>query len=203
MQWDRVSFEGPPIDDPELLGLLPPELADLLRAGNGFILFAGGLHVRGACHAPAWHSLRRAWLGPDPWKNRYPGLDPADIPFAEDAVGDQFLLRSGEVWLLSAETGDVSPLGADLGEFLRRAGEDPLSFLALHPLQQFREEGGELAPGQLLSVYPPFCTHESNQGISVRAIPAAERHRFLADLSAQIRDLPDGSAIRVVVDNQP
>lgn len=200
MDWSRVIFEGPPIDDPGLIELLPAGLAELLRRRNGFVLYDGGLHVRGACLTPAWHSLRRAWLGPDPWQNRYPGLGPDVIPFAEDAVGDQFLLNGEDILVLASETGEVESLGLGLDEFLRRAEADPLGFLGLEPLAQFREEGGGLMPGQLLSVYPPFCTRESEKGVTLRAIPAAERHRFLADLAAQTRDLPDGSAVRIVVE---
>ena len=53
-------YLGPPIDDPAILESLPPELADLLRRANGYVAYDGGLHVRGACHMPEWHSL-----GPD------------------------------------------------------------------------------------------------------------------------------------------
>src|SRR3954470_21513558 len=66
MRLEDVTFVGPPIDDPEVLGLLPPELAGLLAGQNGFVQFRGGLHVRGACRGPAWHSLREAWLGRAP-----------------------------------------------------------------------------------------------------------------------------------------
>lgn len=58
-----MTFTGPPLDDEDLLARLPAKLAGLLRQVNGFIQFHGGLHVRGACREPAWHSLRDAWDG--------------------------------------------------------------------------------------------------------------------------------------------
>ena len=60
MNLDHVAFFGPPIDDEELFSQLPGNLSDLLRQINGFIQFQGGLHVRGLCRAPIWHSLRNA-----------------------------------------------------------------------------------------------------------------------------------------------
>jgi hypothetical protein len=85
----------------------------------------------------------------------------------------------------------------DLESFLRRALEAPLEFLGLHPLFRFQNDGGTLQPGELLSVYPPFCTKESAQGVSLRAIPALERISFLVDFAKQIAYLPEGTKIRM------
>jgi hypothetical protein len=63
---------------------------------------------------------------------------------------------------------------------------DPIEYLSLQPLFQFQNEGGSLQPGQLLSVYPPFCTKESANGVSLKAIPTLERITFLADFAGQI-----------------
>lgn len=64
-------------------------------------------------------------------------------------------------------------------------------------LVQFRREGGELKPGELLSVYPPFCTKESGRGISLRAISASDRIGFLADFANQISHLSEGTRVRI------
>ena len=84
-----MIVEGPPVDDAELLDALPRELRSFLERVNGFVAFDGGLHVRGACESPSWHSLRRRWQGEFALHERYPLLTDTDIPFAEDAVGDQ------------------------------------------------------------------------------------------------------------------
>src|SRR5690349_12608125 len=112
-----VTFVGPPIDDEEVIDRVPPELADRLRQTNGFIWNGGGLHVRGACCEPAWHSLRTAWEGEAAFHVLYPSVEADDVPFAEDCLGDQFLLRNGLVWQLAGETGDVANLGLTLSEF--------------------------------------------------------------------------------------
>jgi len=152
--------------------------------------------VRGACREPAWRSLREAWLGEDAFHRHYPELRSEDIPFAEDAVGDQWLLRDGEVVRLAAETGELEPLGLDVDGFFASVEADPVETLGLHPLLQLQQEGGRLEPGQLINVYPPFCMKESANGVTLRPVPAHERHAFLWDLAAQVRDVPEGGTVR-------
>ncbi|QEH35273.1 hypothetical protein OJF2_38210 [Aquisphaera giovannonii] len=195
LELNDVSFVGPPPDDDEVLERLPAELAGLLRQVNGFIQFGGGLHVRGACLGPPWHSLRDAWDGEHAFHRHYPNVRPGDVPFAEDCLGDQFLLRDGAVLRLRAETGELEAKGQDLFGFLRAAQADPRGSLSLEPLIRFEREGGELEPGQLLAAYPPFCTSEAADGVRLAAVPADERRRSLAVLAARIRDVPDGVSI--------
>jgi hypothetical protein len=194
---EKNSYLGGAITDSEILEKLPTDYRELLQQANGFILFNGGLHVRGAVLNPNWHSVRYAWLGECALHQLFPAIEKTDVPFSEDCVGDQFLLRSGSVYKLEAETGTVVSTEMDFATFLRRALDAPLESLGLHPLLRFQHDGGTLEPGQLLSVYPPFCTKESAQGVSLRAIPALERISFLADFARQIANLPEGTKVRI------
>src|SRR5436190_11238258 len=126
MRLRHVTWTGPPADDKELLDQLPPDLAGLLKQLDGFVQFSGGLHVRGACRTPAWHSLRDAWRGEHAYHRLYPDVRPDDVPFAQDCLGDQFLLRDGRVWRLAAETGGTRSLGISLAGFLEAAQADPV-----------------------------------------------------------------------------
>lgn len=57
MELDGITFMGPPFEEGSpLLVTLPGNLVGRLRQINGFILFEGGLHVRGVCADPEWHS---------------------------------------------------------------------------------------------------------------------------------------------------
>ena len=193
MELSHVTFSGPPSDDPTLWAKLPKELVGLLRSINGFIQYGGGLHVRGVCTTPEWHSLRAAWLGEMAFHRLYGSVAADDIPFAEDCVGDQFLLRGGQVLRLAAETGDVEPFAPGLASFLEAASASPVKYLSLEPLLQLHHEGGALEPGQLIHAYPPFCTKEAAQGVSLRVVPARELIGFHAELAAQLP--PDGGHI--------
>lgn len=195
MDFPHLTFTGPPIDDPGLLDRLPPDLISILKAQNGVVSHSGGFHLRGVCAAPGWHSLRAAMEGPMALHRRFPEVQAADIPFAEEACGDQFLLREGVVHRLAGETGDVGSLEMPLVPFLERVRDDGVATLNLEPLLAFLEAGQHLAPGQLLSVYPPFILTASENGVTLKAVSAAERLAFLADLAAQLHDLPDGAEI--------
>lgn len=195
MELNHVTFQGPPIDDPAILEQLPKSLVSLLRSLNGFVQFGGGLHVRGACVEPDWHSLRHAWLGPESISNLFPAVRQDWVPFAEDCVGDQFLLNGAEVIRLSAETGELDDLGLSLGEFLRQANANPVEFLAMAPLLQFRKDHGDLPEGYLVQAYPPFCTMEAANGVSLGAVSAWDLHKYHADFA---KSLPaDGGTLRV------
>ncbi len=195
MELDEITFVGPPIDDAEILADLPVNLSELLQQVNGFIQFHGGLHVRGACREPAWHSLRDAWVGARAFHGLYPAIRPVDIPFAEDCMGGQFLLRDGRVVRLSAETGELEALDLGLAGFLQAVQDDPIGFLSLQPFLQIRLDGGELEQGQLLIAAPPFCTKEAAKGVRLAVISSDEARRFLAHLAAHIRDVADGESI--------
>jgi hypothetical protein len=52
-------------------------------------------------------------------------------------------------------------------------------------------------------VYPPFVVAETGAGVSLRAVPAADRLGFLAGFAAQLRDLPDGAAVEMRAESPP
>jgi hypothetical protein len=109
------------------------------------------------------------------------------------------LLRDGNVFKLCSESDDIESLGTGLFDFLQSIQNDPLEFLELQPLQNHWELGGQLQPGQLLSVMPPLVVDAGDTQHSYRAIDAMDRLRFLADLARQIRDLPDGMPLQFKV----
>ncbi len=199
MELKDITYEGPPIDDRETLARLPADLRNLLEQINGFVQFGGGLHVRGACVEPAWHSIGEAMAGELALHEHYPAVLATDVPFAQDAVGDQYLLRDGTVHWLYAETGDMESLRTGLIEFLEAAQANPDGYLGLQLLRQFLAGGGTLQPGELLHVYPPLCTVEAKSGVSVTAVPAAERLKFLGQFAAQVRGVSEDGKIEMKV----
>jgi len=192
-----LTFTGPAVDDPLILARLPADLRQLLLTCNGFVAFHGGLHVRGACRSPDWHALSTAWDGAQALHRIYPTVRPADVPFAQDCIGFQFLIRNGSVVMLDGEIGRIRDLGCDLDAFFACCRERPDATLGLGPLRQFMADGQVLEPGRLLSVWPPYCTAEAAHGVSLRAIPASERVAFLADFAGRIAAAGDGTQIRV------
>ncbi len=126
MDLGQLSYVGPSLDDVEILPRLPAAYVRFLASRNGFVAFGGGLHVRGAVLDPEWHSIRAALDGPSALHVLFGALTPADIPFAQDALGDQFVLRDGLVYHLHRSVWALS--GADVRPLLlrRRAGRPQL-----------------------------------------------------------------------------
>ena len=199
MDLKSVTFEGPEIGDEEILTVLPSNLAALLKQMNGFIQYHGGLHVFGACKSPLWHSIRELWQGESAAHRHYEGISPSDIPFAEDCLGFQFLLRDGEVVSLDGETGDVEELHLGLGGFFQWVSENPTDHLGMQPLLQFMQGGDLCQPGELLSEYPFFCTKEAENGVHLSKVSALERRAFLADIYKQLNGLEEGGKFDVNV----
>jgi hypothetical protein len=203
MEVAGLTYRGQEITDHEILAETPEAYRSLLHEMNGCVIFNGGLHIRGAVESPDWHSLRHAWRGGLSLAKLFPAMNAADVPFAQDCFGDQFLLRSGLVHRLHAEYGEIESLQMGLETFISRANENPMEFLLLQPLHRFLSEGGELKVGQLLNVYPPFVMKESSQGVSIKAISMFEQISFLADFASQIADVPNGGRIEIKVINLP
>lgn len=183
-----ITWRGESIDDVEILRDLPTGLVRVLGDTNGFIVHNGALHIRGASLTPEWHSLRYAWRGTNAFHTLYEGVQPTDIPFAQDQLGDQFLLRDSAVLRLAGETGEVEPLADSLEDFFTRLSDDIEGFLNVGL-------GHVLKPGQLLLAHPPFVFLESGAGASLKPVQAGEVILFHADLARQIRDIPDGGQI--------
>ena len=203
LELDGVTYMGTPVgpQDGAVLARLPEALARLLQQLNGFVAYAGGLHVRGVCAAPEWHSLQGAWEGPRALHALYPAVAVTDVPFAQDFSGDQLVLREGVVHRLDAEQGTLQSLGLDLWGFLHAARQDPLGFLRLEPMQALWQQGQQLAPGQLLSVWPPFMVQAERR--SWRAVPAVQHLTFLAELAKKLKDAPEGTTVRFDVGKPP
>lgn len=201
MELSHITYQGSQFDEDScVLAMLPENLVGLLRQINGFVQFEGGLHIRGVCAYPAWHSLDNAMLGKQALHRLYAEVLPSDVPFGQDCVADQFLLRDGIVHKLESETGRVSSLAVNLRQFFEAVESDPVEYLAMQPLLRFKGEGGALEPGQVLHAYPPFCSKEAENGVSLRAVAAEEALSCLADFSRQLGGVAEGQRfyLRVV-----
>ncbi|SMC00536.1 hypothetical protein SAMN00120144_1290 [Hymenobacter roseosalivarius DSM 11622] len=192
-----IIYTGAALTDKELLITLPQELQAFLRQHNGVVAYFGGLHIRGCCAEPAWHSLRAVWHGEQALYKTYDTVLTTDIPFAQDCVGNQFLLRQGEVVFLDTETGEIAPLEVDFKHFLIGAEKYPVDALELEPLRRWQQQGGTLTPGQLLHVYPPVCIAAATDKATLAPVAGPKRLAFLAGLYQQIKHLPDGQALTI------
>ena len=200
MDLSNITYQGPEFqEDQKIELLLSDNLLSLLKQINGFIQFNGGLHLRGLCKEPEWHSLRAALLGENAIHKLYSAVEKTDIPFAQDCVADQYLLRDRTVYKLFAETGELECLDFGLSSFLSATSNDPVEFLGLEPLLQLQNEEQSLEAGQIVNVYPPFCTEQAENGVFLQPVSIAEALTFLSRFSKQINLVGNGEDIEVRV----
>ncbi len=195
MDLPGLTYRGAAIDDIDIIDRVPTELQQLLAQRNGFVAFRGGLHVRGACTTPAWHSLRAAMEGPESFAERYRVVKAGDVPFAQNVFGDQFILRGDAVHKLDGYADTLEPVAPNLTAFFALVQQDPIELLALGHLAQYEGSGETLRPGELLMEWPPFVVEGSEKGVTLRRIPANERLEFLADIARQLRGVADGTKV--------
>jgi hypothetical protein len=190
MKLNGITWEAGGSTDMVLLGFLPEELGEIIEPTGGFILHNGAIHFRGCTFEPGWNSLRPIYHGNHSLKTLYPAVDVDDVPFAQDQLGDQYLLRGVEVMHLDAETGEVKRFARCLTEFMDGIQADIEDYLNVSLSHR-------LLPGQGLHAHPPFCVKESAGGASsLRAVPITELIHFHADLARQIADVPDGGKMQ-------
>jgi hypothetical protein len=182
-----VTYKNTEIDDQGTFNALPEVLKKFISQVNGIIGYKGGIHFRGCVKEPLWHSINEVWTGKLAFWKKYPDVLDIDIPFAQDCMGDQYLLRNDKVVRLYGETGELEFMGITFIEFLDAVEKDPLTILGLYPLAQFEAEGNRLQPGMLLQAFPPFCTKSPLESITVKAVPVEEQLIYLADLSRKMR----------------
>jgi len=190
MKLSNITWQAGESTDLKMLKSLPVELRELVSSTGGFIVHHGAIHFRGCAEEPKWNSLRELYWGDSSLKTKYQQIDLDDIPFAHDQVGDFYLWRNEEIFHLDAETGEVSKFEHSLERFLGGIEENIEEYLNISLDRR-------LEPGRALHAYPPFCTAEAADGVSLRDIPIDELIEFHADFARQIRDLPDGGKLTV------
>jgi len=124
MELSSITYTGPVYDGKsEIENQIPENLLSLLKQVNGFIQYGGALHVRGLCVEPEWHSIENVMGGELAIHNLFNQVKDGDIPFAQDCVADQYLLREGQVYKLQSETGEIDSLNIELATlFFRGSG---------------------------------------------------------------------------------
>jgi hypothetical protein len=191
MEFKGVTYTCTQIEDQQLFDDLPVVLQDFYHDLNGLIAFNGGFHIRGCVVSPQWHSLFEAWRGKNALHKSYESLDINDIPFAQDCLGEQYILRGDYVYHLNTELDELDDLELYFEEFIENCIEDPIDFLSLHPLIQFHNEDGKLQPGELLNSYPPFCIENPSEEYELNAVPVKNQLQYLAKIAEQTRNTLD------------
>jgi len=175
-----------------------PGLAELYASKDGFYAFESSLHVFPCCSENAAVSLV-TWNAEGSWRSEYADMAAGLIFFGEDIFGDQFCFKDRRIHVFHSETGEVEFMAEDL-ETWAQVILDGYPFWTGYPLaHDWQALHGPLKRGHRLSPKIPFVMGGDYKVDFLYSIPSIEAMRFRASMAMQIRNLPDGSKVKLIV----
>lgn len=141
-----------------------------------------------------------AWNNHALWKDEFDGLADEVFCFAEDVFGVQFAVEGDKIVTFDPETGDRHGFADGIDEWAGMIVDRyrPLTgFPLAHEWQLTR---GPLEPGHRLLPKVPFVMKGEYSVENLYASEAVIGMRARGSIATQIRDLPDGTVVNLVVE---
>jgi hypothetical protein len=177
-------------------------LDELLRRRNGFYAFENALHVFPVGTAAGVMDLER-WNDENLWRHEYRGLTAGCLFFAEDAFAAQFCFKDGRIFRFEPETARFDDLAKDIEEWAALLLDDYAALTGWPFAHEWQALYGPLPTGKRLAPKLPFMLGGDYSPETLWACDPVERLRLAADLERQTARLPDGTRVRLVVDEGP
>jgi hypothetical protein len=172
------------------------ELLGLLETRNGFYAFESALHVFPAALNENEMTLSH-WNSQSLWRYEYGALAGKMFFFAEDAFGGQFCIDEGQFCSFDPETGSVEFISQTLEGWAKRLLEDYRVLTGWPLLSEWQRRNGPISPGKRLVPAIPFVLGGEYSLANLNAANAVNAMKFRGYLAGQIKDLPDGTEIKL------
>ncbi len=143
------------------------------------------------------------WNDPSLWRSAFDGLADGPPFVAESYLGDQYRVIDGGVVRWSPETGGQEGIGVTLDKWLASVRSDPGAEVPLWLLEDWEALHGTLPPDDHLAPSVPYILGGDYQLGNLHAISGVSDLHWRAQLATKLRDLPDGSEIRLHVKWEP
>jgi|SRR5215831_18192511 len=180
----------------DLAGARSGELLALLKAKNGFYAFESALHVLPA-GCPTLPANLQTWNDIKLWRGLYGESTKEFVSFAEDIYACQFGILHENICKFEPETGEIERFATNLEEWAHKILDD-YEYETGHPVaRRWQELHGPLTPGTRLFPKIPFVLRGQYDVENLFALDAFEGLKYQAEIYQQIRDVPDGSTIRL------
>ena len=138
-----------------------------------------------AALAEAW-----SWLLPDAYQ-----------PVMASALGDLFFQRDGAVYWLNTGTAEIEQVAGSRAEFLELLKTDKATEWFMPPLvEQLIAAGKVLKPDHCYTyVTLPIFKEGKYEVTNLNPVPAREHFALTGDMHRQLKDLPDGSKVKLEI----
>jgi hypothetical protein len=184
----------------ELAGNLADQLLNMLFRCNGFYALESALHVF-PTHSSQHEIGIFDWNESVLWRSAYKGLADGCLFFAEDLFGGQFCIKDSNIYIFDPETGSLEYMADDIESWAQTLLRD-YEVLTGYPLaHQWQKLNGQLPAGKRLLPRVPFVLGGEFVLNNLYLAEAVEGMKFRADIANQIKDLPDGTQIRLSRDS--
>ena len=172
------------------------ELDCLLQEKNGFYAFESALHViPSQCDDPIM--TIEMWNAKGTWKNEF-SCDLKEITFfAEDVFGMQFGIKENSIIKFDPETCEIDHFSETLDEWASKLLAEYDYETGYQLAHDWQKLNGPIPTGKRLLPKIPFVLGGQFKLSNLYLIDAVKGMHSRADLSRQIKDLPDGTNVEI------
>lgn len=182
----------------QLAGADGRSLSRMLDSRNGFLAFESALLVYPAGCKESPIELEN-WNRLELWKTEYGGAADNLVFFAADLFGSQFAIARDSIVRFDPEDGAIEAVAQDLVEWATLILTD-YEYQTGYPLaRDWQFVNGPIPSGMRLAPTTPFVLGGSYEIDNLYALGALECVRYQASVHRQVRDLPDGTQVRLRV----
>jgi hypothetical protein len=114
-------------------------------------------------------------------------------------LGDLILEKENAFWFLETESAKLERLATSRGELLQVMESQADRLLGTSYEMKLAQQGFVLADGQCIGFKIPTTLGGSFDLSNVYAADPYERVHFLGDINAQLKDVPDGRKVKLVI----
>jgi hypothetical protein len=118
-------------------------------------------------------------------------------------LGDLILERQGGFWFLESETARLEHIASSRSELLKKLEQEENLLLGSALVQELADKGLQLADGQCIGFKTPTVLGGTFDISNVYPADAYERVSFLGDMNEQLKEVPDGAQVRLVIGEKP
>jgi hypothetical protein len=163
---------------------------------NGVYAYSTSLHIYGCSEALAFHDLLRRNAS-DTWRTSY-GQD-ADglVFFAEEVFGNQYAYSEQGIVMFDLETGQRTVVAADFDGWMKFVVEDTNYATGQSLAQQWSALYGPIPYGSHLCPKKPFVVGGTFTVDNLFHMLWERSLSLRADIARQIRDLPEGTKVKL------
>ena len=179
---------------------LPDNLYQLLIHSNGLLAFESALMIRPLVNEGGIHSVFD-WNDQKLWKSRYGDEQTQNtLFFAEDAFGYQFGYYQNQIYSFDPETGEFDFICKDFIEWCDLIVSEYKQYTGYAIMHEWQIAKGPIALGNRLCPKLPFVLGGQYEIDNLYSTPALDGILLRASVATQIRDVPDGSSIKIEIE---